>query len=252
MRKLRSDYRPGVAEFDWRQHGVRDPYASMWGAAAKLSDAKAAAIAKGAEIDKSAHFTPAGRVAAKRAYLEANVAPFVRGAFDAIDKANAEITRIRSSMSPVVIDKSDFAGALRRQELRAWLRGLPDRDRNRILALPELVDPDIAIAITEQPAQLSGVTEGQRTRLADRAIASRYPSEITTVSTIGDGAESLEHTVGTTINEIGGAFGFSSHEIAEPVGLDASPLAGDKQERVAAIGAMFPELPKNDAPPQAA
>lgn len=216
MRKLRTSHRPDVRAFDWQTHGTREPFAPMWGAASKLADAKAAAIAKAAEIDRSPNFTPAGRAAAKRSYLETTFAPLVKTALAAMDSADAEIARIRSTMTAAPIDKTDIAGALRRQEIRGWLRTLPDERRTAMLALPDQLEPEIAAAVIEQPAPLSGATEQQRARMTERAVGARYPKEAATISTLDAAVDALDFNVGNALAELGKGLGVP---IADLVGI---------------------------------
>jgi uncharacterized protein YfaQ (DUF2300 family) len=59
---------------------------------------------------------------------------------------------------------------MRRQEARAWLRSLSDRERNRYTAQADRLDPEMALAIIESPAELSGVLGADRKLLIDQAL----------------------------------------------------------------------------------
>lgn len=239
MRKLRNEHRPGVAAFDWKQHATREPFAPMWGAASKLSDAKAAAFAKAAEIDRT--FMPQARAAAKRQYLESSVAPLIKSALDAMDKADAESARIRSGMTMATVDKSDLAGAILRMDIRARLSALPDEKRNALLAMPDQLDAATSAAILEAPAWASGASETQYSRLAGRVIAGRYQSEAASIATLEDAVETLDFQVGRTIAELSKEMGVSVAEVAGLV-----PTLGERLSEITG------GLPVNDAPPKAA
>jgi hypothetical protein len=51
---------------------------------------------------------------------------------------------------------------------------LPNDARNRVLADVDQLDPEMALAIVEMPAELSGVLEVDRNQLVDRALHAQH------------------------------------------------------------------------------
>ncbi|THK34672.1 hypothetical protein EHS39_28835 [Ensifer sp. MPMI2T] len=95
-------------------------------------------------------------------------------------EASAEdVAAKRQALTIPKPDKSDVAGALLRQELRAHLRGMPMGDRAALL----LRDPDAATiaAVFEAPNYLSGIDEKLRVELEARIVAAAHPQELQAV-----------------------------------------------------------------------
>lgn len=181
-----------VFNFDWKTHGTRGPFAQLWGATSRLEDALSAAYAKKAEIDQSRNFTPVGRTNAMRDYLRDSSVPALRKVLETIEEAEAHVVRIRGTIKPRGLDKTDVAGAMRRQEIRSWLRSIEESKRNAMMNPlgVEEIDPEIAAAVTEAPAPLSGVTNQQRARLSDRALVAQYPKEVEEIAVINEAIRS--------------------------------------------------------------
>ncbi len=199
---LRKDHRPDVRRFDWEKHRTQEPFAQMWKAALTLQDARDSAIAKASALNRSPDFTPTGRSNAKRDYATQVVAPVLKDALRAIKLADENMERIRSTMAPKPLDKADLAGALKRQEIRGWLRSLSDSKRVSMLMGPDKINPDIAAAIIEQPAELSGVTEKLRASLQFRAHAAQYPEEARTMDLIDQAQETLDRALQSSVTEL--------------------------------------------------
>jgi hypothetical protein len=222
-----------VKNFDWQAHGTRAPIAPMWGATTKLVDAISTALAKAQEIDQSKDFTVSGRASAKREWVKTNAAATIKEAVNAMQMANAEIGKIKSKMTPRDIDKSDIAGALRRQEIRGWLRSLPDARRNAMLIMTDQLEPEIAAAIVESPPELSGVSSEQRARLTERAMALQYPREAENISNINAAAEALGDHIRMASEVLRKNLGVS--DVYEIAGL--TPTLGEKLAAILAPAA---------------
>ena len=94
----------------------------------------------------------------------------------------------RAELAHAGPDKSDLAGALLRQEVRGWLRGLPVSERTAMLMAGDL-DPVAALAIAEGPHHLSGVTPEQRQRVLDAAIDAANPNATAELADLEAAAE---------------------------------------------------------------
>ncbi len=68
-------------------------------------------------------------------------------------------------------DKTGIVGALRCREMREFLREMPVKERNAYVSRRrENMDPDLALAIVEMPAEFSGVLGSDRNDLIDSAL----------------------------------------------------------------------------------
>src|SRR5262249_15877507 len=116
----------------------------------------------------SGKFTPAGAADDTLRFATSSLAPvFHQGRF-AIEKAREEAHALRNKIRLQPANPGDIVGALRRREMRDFLRAMPDRDRNAYVSKNrENMDPDMALAIVEMPAVFSGVLESERAQLID-------------------------------------------------------------------------------------
>ena len=73
-----------------------------------------------------------------------------------IDSAMKGIERLRAQIKPPPIDRTDPVSELRRAEIRAYMRSLPDAARMAKMLSPQ-PDPSILDAVLDMPAELSGV-----------------------------------------------------------------------------------------------
>lgn len=89
-----------------------------------------------------------------------------------IQGARRDLAEQRESLRPGPADKQDTVGALRRQELRTWLRGLSIEGRADALSDPS---PELVQAIVEQPAALSGVNAAVYQRMLNEAVEHAHP-----------------------------------------------------------------------------
>src|SRR5262249_40457380 len=99
-------------------------------------------------------------------------------------------------------DKSDLVGAIGRWEMREWLRSLPDKARNRYTAQLDRLDPQMALAIIEKPAELSGVLNTDRKELIDRALQAQHGQAINKVLELERAIDVAEHAVEAVRGEI--------------------------------------------------
>ncbi len=248
-----------VRPFDWKAHQTFAPFAQLAGAVARLDEGLDSSISKARQIAMSQDLTVSGKAAAKRQHAAEHAAPVIKQAIEARKAAEAEIAKTRPSMR-LDIDKSDIAGALRRQEIRAWLRGLDDDQRNMVLAGPgELafgadgaltegssdIDPDIAAAIIELPPQLAGVTATQHERLRDRVLAARFPEHAARLATLGDAIESLD-------DHIAMATAVLTSELGVPDLNEMAGLVPSLAEKLAERLADLPDKPDDDSGERAA
>jgi hypothetical protein len=219
---LRKNHGPGVLKFDWRQHMTNEGVAQLYAAFLKLEDAKSKSLTEMDRLNQSGHYTPEGRAFAKRKYAEDHVVPAIKAALTALDDANRTMHNIRVKMVPAATDTRDVAGALRRQEIRSWFRSLPDARRNAMLAMPEKLNPEIAAAVTEQLPELSGVTDGQHSTLALRAVGTLYPEQTKLVDLIDQAHETFDYALQSTIADLQKSLGTPNLNLSEMTGITQS------------------------------
>src|SRR5262245_38019184 len=91
-----------------------------------------------------------------------DLVPSLHEARRTVAKAKSEIAERRSKLQLKAADPTDIAAAMRRQEIRAFLRGLSDAEQSAYFARNDDKLPrEVAQAIMEQPPELSGVPKSR-------------------------------------------------------------------------------------------
>lgn len=138
---------------------------------------------RAAALARDQNLTAVGRKAALRAWAhEGPVAALTKGraALQAGDRAIAEI---RARMNTTAVDKGDFAGAVLRSDIRAWIRGMSPPERTAMLAVGDY-NPNITAALLEAPPELSGLSPEQHATLSSREVIARNPAEAAEIAKI--------------------------------------------------------------------
>jgi hypothetical protein len=122
-----------------------------------------------AAIDADKRFTADGaKDEFRRHVLSAAVPVFHRGR-RAIQQAQQQLAEKRTKLQPPKPDPADAAGAIARMEIRTWLRGLSQAERDAITE-PSSLDPQIRQAIMEAPAQLTNVAGSHRRLILENML----------------------------------------------------------------------------------
>ena len=129
------------------------------------------------QAKQSGTFTDEGVLADTLRFAASKLAPKLKRAKLAVERAREELKAKRAKLT-LPVDKSDVYGLQRRAELRTYLRGLPEKERRAIGANFENLDPEMALAIREMPAALSGMLESDHQRLLDRALQVKHGDAI--------------------------------------------------------------------------
>lgn len=133
---------------------------------------------KAAGAEKSArweHLNDVGRRAAKRDEI-ANYVKSNAQARMALRKLRADTKATLPTLPGR--EKDDLAGVLQDQEFRAYVRGLPQEQRDRAQRL----HPDIAAAVARAPAELSGVPEAIHTELVNDMLRKTHGAELAKIA----------------------------------------------------------------------
>ena len=106
-------------------------------------------------------------------------------------------------------DPADLAAELGRQELRTWLRGPPQKERDEITRAENL-DPKLAEAILSAPIAVSGVSQMHFGRLRNQAIEAQNPCVSANLAEMEEAIATLEKTIAANREglrrEIGNSF----------------------------------------------
>jgi hypothetical protein len=215
--------------------GVPAPMGPMLRARHALLTALEASQGELQQLAENTHFTPEGRQAQMQAWFRANALTALKEARQSAQGAERQIAELRSQMMRASVDKGDLAAAMVRSEIRTWLRGLEPAKKVAMFAMGDL-DPAVAEAILEAPAELSGVTMQQRARLEANLVEARNPAEVTQITQMEDLLAALASADDVAVEMLGKDAGLAKHEVAELLG--APTLA----ERHAARAAEFEHL----------
>jgi hypothetical protein len=189
-------------------HPLKGDIAAALAAAENFAE-RASAI----KVDKN--LSAEGRVNAIRGHLKSALRD-IRDSAAPIESMKTKLAGIQASIKSPPVDKTDVAGALARQELRAALRGMPIGDKASLL-VGDHADTAFVDAALEQPAVLSGVPK----ELFEQAKLQRF--EQLFKSEIGEGERLDQHIAegesGLELarGDLARASGFTEHEFEKLV-----------------------------------
>jgi hypothetical protein len=169
----------------------------------KIADHKAVAI-------KSKKFTADGVNADALQFAINNLVPTFKRGRIAIANARQEAAALRDKIKLQPVDKSDVVGFLQRQEIRDRLWEMSPEDRGKYLARSiDRLDPTIALAVMEMPADMSPAPETVRTLLQDRALEAQHGGAVAELQELERAIDAAESVVETGRDELrleGGVF----------------------------------------------
>lgn len=153
---------------------------------------------KAAAAEKSprwAHLNDLGRRAAKRDELADDVKSNAQARLS-LKKLRSEIAGSLPKMPGR--EKDDLIGVLQDQEYRAYVRGLPQEQRDRVYSL----HPDIAAAVARAPAELSGVPKSVHDELVNGMLRRTHGPELAKITADLGALEFADELVRETDKEI--------------------------------------------------
>jgi len=132
-----------------------------------------------------------------------NLVPNLQRARTTIKKAKAEAAERKSKLKVDEPDRSDVAGAFRRMEIRTFLREMKADDQTKYFAgygnnLPR----EVAMAITELPAEFSGVPKSRHDLLMTRAVEAQHAPELVEIADLEEAIAAAESVVETGRDEV--------------------------------------------------
>lgn len=148
-------------------------------------------------------FTPDGVRDDLLKFVLSDAVPALHRGRMVIKKARIEVAERRSKLVPEGPDKTDIAGAFRRMEIRGRLQSMkPDELTNYFARYGSNLPVEIAQAVTELPAEYSGVPQSRHDLLTERALDALYGDAIEEVKEIEQGIAAAESAVEAAREEV--------------------------------------------------
>lgn len=161
------------------------------------------AEARHAANKTDSRFTPEGARDDLLKFVLTDAVPALHRGRTAIKKARAEVAERRSKLKVEGPDPSDIAAAFRRMEIRTRLREMKPEELTQYFArYGDNLPTEIAQAVTELPAEYSGVPQSRHDLLTERALNARFGGAIAEIKEIEQAIEAADSTVEAARDEI--------------------------------------------------
>jgi hypothetical protein len=202
-----------VGDFDWAAHANSSTISTLGKAFKDATDIAMKVEERRAQIAQPGTLTPAG--------IKTEMVKWVQGDGGAVARAKVTTNRIRRELeqrrSKLALqgpDKTDVAGALLRQEIRSWLRSMAPSERTALVSMPD-VDRDVALAVLEAPAALTGVTETLRENMIESGLQRLHPEAMKEIADIEEALSLVDNAVRAASKEIQSNLKMSEFETNE-------------------------------------
>lgn len=211
----------------------REGFAQLAGAYSHLNSMADALAQKREALARDERLTPVGRREALADFVKSIGVEAMRKASGALDHAASLRKSIKAQMVPKGYDKTDIAGAMVRSEIRTWLRGLSPESKSALFAMDDL-SPEVATAIYEAPAELSGLSPATKDAIHEKVIAASYPEQ-------AHQARDLEHASQVIRGAVRAAFVLATDGTGvTPPDLDNLVGGDTKLSAIARAGDLLP------------
>jgi hypothetical protein len=159
--------------------------------------------AKAHEHAAGGRYTPEGvRQATLQSALHGPVPALYRARRD-IKLAKAERDALRSKITMQKADKTDVVSAMLRAEMRDWLRAKPQAERDAYITKNlDKLDPQMVLAVTEVPVEMTGIAGTHRDLLVERAFEAQHGETIAEIRELDRGIERAESSVEASRDEV--------------------------------------------------
>lgn len=161
-----------------------------------------------ADLAKPGDLSAKGLNDAVRKSAAANVVPALRKVAWEAEKTANGIKNDRRKLAVPTPDKSDIVGALLRQELRTFLRGMEHGERVGVV----MSDAAFLEAAMEGPAALSGLTDKLRAELENRMIESAHGAAVEAMDSAREAISLTESAVEFAVNTLRDECGFEHNK----------------------------------------
>jgi hypothetical protein len=166
-------------------------------------DAMDRAESRHAANKADSRFTPDGVRDDLLKFVLNDAVPALHQGRTTIAKARAEVAESRSKLKIEGPDKTDIAAAFRRMEIRTRLNNMkPDELTNYFARYGDNLPTEIAQAVTELPAEYSGVPQSRHDLLTERALNAQYGGAIAEIKEIEQAIEAAESSVEAARDEL--------------------------------------------------
>jgi hypothetical protein len=118
----------------------------------------------------------------------------------------------KANLKPFDYEKDGFTGALRRQELRAILRTMPD-DAKRLEAMH---NRHFRAAALEQPGEVSGLPQSTLAQLKEEEIAAKFPDIVNGHAKASEAIELVRQALKTATRAVEAELIASGTTVSEP------------------------------------
>jgi hypothetical protein len=148
-------------------------------------------------------FTPDGVRDDLTKFVLSDAVPALHQGRTTIAKARAEVAERRSKLKIEGPDKTDVAAAFRRMEIRTRLNNMkPDELTAYFARYGDNLPTEIAQAVTELPAEYSGVPQSRHDLLTERALNAQHGDAIAEIKEIEQAIEAAESSVEAAREEV--------------------------------------------------
>jgi hypothetical protein len=216
---------------------------------APMRDAVIAALAAGEQfaghkiaLQSDDRMTPKGRSQALRDSLTQNHGKQWARAKAPVAKARKEITSRRDALTIKALDPTNFAAALERQEIRAWVRQLDLGIRQSVVLGSN--DKRILEAIVSAPPELSGFDGSAELagKVEARYFELVFPDELAAIEAMDAVVSEAEAAMGVAYNDLRIAYAPDMHprdfdDLMKPAVETIKPWLIDGRRQVCETGA---------------
>lgn len=163
--------------------------------------------AKSTEMAKDRKYSAEGRTQIMRDWLAANVVKQVRQASSYALMAREELKLELASLNTFRATPGDIVGAIRRNEIRTWLRSL---DVGAVLQVLSAKDTpsEVYDALFDSPTPLSGIAAIEWDNFLPRMLAGKYPEKIAEIEAANEAAKVAEVALDIAKQEVKRTAGF--------------------------------------------
>ncbi|MCP3459630.1 hypothetical protein [Bradyrhizobium sp. CCGUVB23] len=123
----------------------------------------------GKQLAADSRYTDQGRQDQFKSHVLHQAVPVFHQGRRVISKARQDLEDMRNRVQLPKADPTDAAGAIALMEIRTWLRGLPQAERDKITRA-ENIDPQVQTAILESPAVMTGVSESHLGAMKEKVL----------------------------------------------------------------------------------
>ena len=148
-----------------------------------------------------------------RGELSRNIMPELRRIRKVAKERRAVVEGQRAALAQVKVDPTDVVGALQRQEIRSYLRGLSDGERMRLLI--ENPDPRVPQAALEMPATLSGRSDEARAQVVEAYMRANHSAALKASDEMAEALSLLDAAARIAIMEIRTQVGMGDAEFED-------------------------------------